>query len=293
MAEYAFPKTLPYVYCGLAEASYKPDPITFLKENYKTNIHKDIELKERSASDGWDFMLFHDKKNNSLIVAFRGTDISEMPTDVLYDLYNELGDPTMKPMIIEMSQTVSKWLNKYNQNNQYDQVTFVGHSEGGLFARYVLHNDKRIHCRITFNTAKPWGFYNFRSKDDPITLISGFVMRQAEIWIHRRLPDQVWTICFGGHGIRNFAANGVLIDENDKRKTWHDVKKLEQEFKQKWIGDGHIAETVQRWFEEGNIKERTKNFWWRESTRNKHYYKLGIITFVAITSVYIAMKQQS
>ena len=96
-------------------------------------------------------------------------------------------------------------------------------------------NDDRINCRITFNAAKPSGVYNFRSKDDPITLISGFEKRQNEIWIHKKLPDQVWTICDGGHGIRHFAAKGILIDENDKRKTWQDIKQLEQEFKQKWI----------------------------------------------------------
>ena len=75
-------------------------------------------------------MLYQDKINNSLIVAFRGTNISMFPTDILFDLYNELGNVTTKPMIIEMSETVSKWLDEYNQNKQYDEVTFVGHSEG-------------------------------------------------------------------------------------------------------------------------------------------------------------------
>lgn len=261
MALYDYPKTLPYVYCSLAESCYHKDPLQFIKTTYKTNIDEEIVIKERESAKGWDYILFEDKKNNSLIIGFRGTQIIKQPTDIIYDLLNEIGTTQHKPIVIEMSKVVSLWLDKYNNNNQYDQVTFVGHSEGGLYARYVLYQDKRINCRITFNSALPKDVYNFRSLDDPITLITGFEKRQIDIWIKHKQPgNNVWTICKGGHEIHNFRKSGVLIHENNQRKTWHQVNQLQKEFEQKFIGDGHMSLAVKEWFDNRNstTKKRLK-----------------------------------
>eukprot|EP01084_Bolivina_argentea_P113847 202813_1 len=286
MTEY--PTTLPYVYCGLAEASYKVKPIEFLRQNYQTNIDQEVEIKERNSAQGWDYILFENKQNNTLIIAFRGTDISKQPSDIIDDLYNEIGSASHKPIFIQMSKNISNWLDKYNNNNQYKEVSFVGHSEGGLYARYVLQNDNRINFRITFNTVKPENIYNFRSKDDPITLITGFVKRQKDILFKRReIPnDNVWTICPGEHGIHYFNKIGVLIDENNHRKTWDEVKALRDHYKQQWIGDGHIVENIlKRWWNVGQKREHTNNFWWKYSNQYENY-KLCVVA-VILTGVSI------
>ena len=126
----SFSTTEPYVYCALADSSYHQYPIKYIRDSYKTNIDKQVVIKDRNSAEGWDYVLFENTEKNSLIVAFRGTDISKQPSDFIVDLFNEIGNATYKPIVIEMSKVVSQWLDKYNNDDQYEEVSFVGHSEG-------------------------------------------------------------------------------------------------------------------------------------------------------------------
>eukprot|EP01083_Nonionella_stella_P085302 236483_1 len=240
-----YPNTVPYVYCGLAEASYDKNPLDILRDKYETNIDRHINIKERQSEKGWDYMLFENTQNNTLVVAFRGTELKRLTEDI-EDVLNELSiwdaeDAKNNAIVRGMSKTVSIWLNKHklnNNNKPYDEVTFVGHSEGGLFARFVLSGDPRIKHRITFNTAKPEHMFNFRTKNDPISWITGPVERDVKklLTMTRGPIDDavVWTVCDGEHGIHYFRKKGVLIDEDNRRKTWQQVKCLMNNYKDNW-----------------------------------------------------------
>ena len=253
-----YPKTEPYVYCGLAAASYyADDPIAFLKKEYKTSIHDHIRVVDKIRSKGWDYVLFENQQNNSLIVAFRGTDIADQPSEIIADIFNEIGDSAYKPIVKTMSKQVSKWLDTYNRDGQYDEVSFVGHSEGGLFARFVLYDDERINFRVTFNTAKPRNYFNFRTKDDPISLITGFAEREKDILFKRNVPDSdVWTICKGVHAIAYFNKRGILFEDDTYRKSWKEVKELTLKFKEDKVENRVF---VKRWWSDKNKRDEVEN----------------------------------
>eukprot|EP01083_Nonionella_stella_P085303 236484_1 len=278
-----YPKTVPYVYCGLAESTYHTDPLGFLQENYKTHIDQHISIKERESEEGWVYILFENKENNTLIVAFRGTDLSKLASELIVDLFNEIGDPRNKQIVRAMSRNVSNWMDKYNNNHQYDEVTFVGHSEGGLYARFVLCNDPRIKYRITFNTANPENLFNFRCKDDPVSWITGTVTRDVEVLFKRGPIDDavVWTICEGIHGMHWFSKIGVLIDEDNKRKTWQKVKGLTNKFKQcGWMAEELVTK---RWWDVGEKHGTTEHLW--------THFKIAVVALLIIaTSIITARK---
>ena len=115
-----------------------------------------------------------------------------------------------------------------------------------MYALFVLHGDKRINYRITFNSAKPEGMINFRTKDDPITIITGIEAVESAVLFTRDLPpkEKVWTICEGSHGIHNFREDRAFINDNDERKSWVEVQQLTQKYDQLCFGD-----KISRWWD--------------------------------------------
>jgi len=106
---------------------------------------------------------------------------------------------------------------------------------------------------VTFNTAKPTGYFNLRTSGDPITMISELVARETDILIKRKTPDSdVWTVCKGGHSNCNFNRVGVLYTGNDYRKTWDEVRALTDEFKEELVENGVV---VERWWDAKDKKE--------------------------------------
>ena len=138
MSTKQYPLTLPYIYLALADAAHYPNPVNHVEENYSPNLAKQIKILEQNSCRGWSYILFSvniiDKTSckcfDSLVVAVRGSDLSSHPIEILQDLYDEIGNAANKPVVQKMTKRVSMWLDRYYDPLQYQEVSFVGHSEG-------------------------------------------------------------------------------------------------------------------------------------------------------------------
>jgi len=185
-------------------------------------IEHHLENETDEACDDWAFAMFEDKKNNSLIVAFEGSEFDEEPTNFYDDAKNQLGD---NQIIKEMeTKYISKWLEKNNKNNKKD-VYFVGHSEGGLYAAFVLKDDDRFNIkhRITFNPAKTRDHSNIINLRSRLDVVSRALSQDTKCW----------TICEGGHGIKHFLKQNILMTESEEwiaEKSWKEMQSMAEQF---------------------------------------------------------------